>query len=148
MARIEKLFVTQIYRTELAGRLNADLAKTSKKSLLSKLLGVKDNLERALHYGEAAEGNGEGIIEGVRLTRYQLDQLLQQEGVRPIEAEGQPFDPRFEEAVHSVNDETVPDNTVIQVVRRGYTYGDDGEVLRPAQVVVSVHSAEVAPGDG
>jgi molecular chaperone GrpE len=129
-------------------RTYADLAKTSKKSLLNKLLGVKDNLERALHYGEASEGNGEGIIEGVRLTQYQLDQLLQQEGVRPIEAEGKPFDPRFEEAVHSVNDATVPDHTVVQVVRRGYTYGEDGEVLRPAQVVVSVHSAEGSPNDG
>jgi molecular chaperone GrpE len=129
-------------------RTYADLAKTSKKSLLTKLLGVKDNLERALHYGEAADGNGEGIIEGVRLTQYQLDQLLQQEGVRPIEAEGKPFDPRFEEAVHSVNDASVPDHTVVQVVRRGYTYGDEDEVLRPAQVVVSVHSAEDVPGNG
>jgi len=120
----------------------ADLAKTSRKNLLNKLLGVKDNLERALHYGESSEGNGEGIIEGIRLTQYQLDQLLQQEGVSPIDAEGKPFDPQFEEAVHSVNDQSVPDHTVIQVVRRGYFFGDDNEVLRPAQVVVSVHDGD------
>lgn len=118
-------------------RTYADLAKSSKKDLLVKLLSVKDNLERALNYGETADGaGGEGIMEGVRLTQYQLDQLLSQEGVKPIEAEGQPFDPRLEEAIQTINDENVPDHTVAQVVRAGYTYGD--EVLRPAQVIVSV----------
>jgi molecular chaperone GrpE len=119
-------------------RTYADLAKSSKKDLLVKLLSVKDNLERALNYGETANGaGGEGIIEGVRLTQYQLDQLLSQEGVKPIEAEGHPFDPRLEEAIQTINDESVPDHTVVQVLRTGYTYGD--EVLRPAQVIVSVN---------
>lgn len=117
-------------------RTYADRAESSKKQLLSKLLGVKDNLERALHYGEQSQG-GEGIIEGVRLTQYQLDNLLQGEGVARLEAEGKPFDPRTEEAIQSVDDPNVPDGTVVQVVRKGYTYGDD--VLRPAQVIVSVH---------
>jgi molecular chaperone GrpE len=121
-------------------RTYADLAKASKKTLLSKLLGVKDNLERALQYGESAGGNGEGIMEGVRLTQYQLDQLLNQEGVQQIEAEGKPFDPRLEEALQTVQDPGVPDHTVVQVVRNGYTYDD--EVLRPAQVIVSVHGTE------
>jgi molecular chaperone GrpE len=119
-------------------RTYADLAKSAKKDLLRKLLSVKDNLERALQYGETAEGGaGEGIIEGVRLTQYQLDQLLAQEGVQPIEAKGQPFDPQEQEAIHSVSDDQVPDHTVVEVVRKGYRYQD--EVLRPAQVVVSVH---------
>jgi molecular chaperone GrpE len=122
-------------------RTYADLAKTAKKDLLRKLLSVKDNLERALQYGETAEGGaGEGIIEGVRLTQYQLNQLLSQEGVQPIEAEGQPFDPQEHEAIHSVPDADVPDNTVVEVVRTGYKYQD--EVLRPAQVVVSVHDSD------
>ncbi|MBV9278807.1 MAG: nucleotide exchange factor GrpE [Chloroflexi bacterium] len=120
----------------------ADLAKSSKKALLSKLLGVKDNLERALHYGESSDTAGEGILEGVRLTQYQLDQILSQEGVKPIQAEGKAFDPTYEDAVQSVNDPSVPDHTVIQVVRQGYTYGDENEVLRPAQVIVSVHQDE------
>jgi molecular chaperone GrpE len=104
---------------------------------LVRLLSVKDNLERALHYGESSPTNGESIMEGVRLTQYQLDNLLQLEGVEAIEAEGKTFDPHLEEAVQRVNDVCVPDHTVVQVVRNGYMYGD--EVLRPAQVVVSVH---------
>jgi molecular chaperone GrpE len=115
----------------------ADLRRSSKREVLGKLLTVKDNLERALHYGEAAGANNESIVEGVRLTQYQLDSVLQGEGVQPIEAEGTIFDPHLAEAVHRVNDPSVPDHTVVQVVRPGYTFGDD--VLRPAQVVVSVH---------
>ena len=124
------------YRKRMERTL-ADLTHTSKKDILGKLLPVKDNLERALQYGESSNTSGESIMEGVRLTQYQLDSLLQQEGVKPIEAEGKIFDPHLEEAVHRVNDPSVADHTVVQVVRAGYTYGD--QVLRPAQVVVSVH---------
>jgi molecular chaperone GrpE len=126
-------------------RTYTDLAKSSKKELLRKLLGVKDNLERALHYAGTSE-SGEGILEGVRLTQYQLEQLLAQEGVREIEAEGMAFDPRLEEAVHSVHKPDVPDHQVVEVVRKGYTYSytnqDENEVLRPAQVVVNVHESD------
>jgi molecular chaperone GrpE len=123
-------------------RTYADLARTNKKSLLVKLLGVKDNLERALHYGESSGGTGEGIMEGVRLTQYQLDQLLTQEGVKPVQALGKPFDPKQEEAIQRVNDPDIPDHEVVQVVRTGYLFPETGEVLRPAQVIVNVHSEE------
>ncbi len=118
-------------------RTLADLTRSARRDLLVRLLSVKDNLERALHYGESSPTNGESIMEGVRLTQYQLDNLLQLEGVEAIDAEGKTFDPHLEEAVQRVNDASVRDHTVVQVVRNGYMYGD--EVLRPAQVVVSVH---------
>jgi molecular chaperone GrpE len=129
------------YKKRIA-RTYAELARTNKKALLTKLLAVKDNLERALQYGDSAGGGGEGIIEGVRLTQYQLDQLLVNEGVRPIEALGQSFDPNLEEAIQRVNDIARPDHEVVQVVRTGYVFSETGEVLRPAQVVVNVHSDE------
>jgi molecular chaperone GrpE len=122
-------------------RTYADRAHSSKKDLLQNLLGVKDNLERALHYAGSSEAGGESLMEGVRLTQYQLNQVLEKEGVEPIEAEGQPFDPRLEEAIQSVNDPSVDDHTVVKVVRTGYTYGD--EVLRPAQVIVSVRGGDI-----
>lgn len=121
-------------------RTYADLARSSKKELLKKLLAVKDNLERALRYAGDTSPENEGVLEGVRLTEYQLDQLLEQEGIKRIEAEGQPFDPHDEEAVQTVHDPNVPDHSVVQVVRQGYLYGD--EVLRPAQVIVNVHGDE------
>lgn len=118
-------------------RTYADLSRSSKKDLLSRLLGIKDNLERALQYGNgAATTSGEGVLEGVRLTQYQLDQLLEREGVKTIEAQGQLFDPHLAEAIQSVRNPDVPDHTIVQVARTGYTLGD--EVLRPAQVIVNV----------
>jgi molecular chaperone GrpE len=125
-------------------RTYADLARNSKKMLLQKLLNVKDNLERALQYAESSQAQ-DGIAEGVRLTKSQLDQLLAQEDVRPIQAEGKPFNPRLHEAVQTVHDPNVPDHQVVQVVRNGYIYGEnDDEVLRPAQVVVNVHEGDRA----
>jgi molecular chaperone GrpE len=118
-------------------RTYADLARSSKKELLNKLLQVKDNLERALSYSSGTSEGSEGIIQGVRLTEYQLNQILEQEGVTRIDAEGKPFDPSHEEALQSVHDPSAPNHVVVQVVRQGYMYGD--EVLRPAQVIVNVH---------
>jgi molecular chaperone GrpE len=113
----------------------ANLARQAKKNLLLKLLDVKDNLERAISYGNAQQP-AESLLQGVRLTEYQLDQLLRSEGVAPIELEGKPFNPQQAEAVSTVVDPNVPDHTIAQEVQRGYMYQD--EVLRPAKVVVAV----------
>jgi molecular chaperone GrpE len=126
-------------------RTYAELSRNAKKELLLKLLGVKDNLERALSYGNTPEqGENESVIQGVRLTEYQLDQLLRTEGVTPIEIKGQPFDPHKAEALTTVVDTSVPDHTVVQEVQRGYMYQDD-QVLRPAKVVVAVHQPDEQP---
>jgi len=116
-------------------RTYADQTESVRKKLLTKVLQVKDNLERALQYGDQGT-SGEGLMEGVRLTLYQLDQLLNSEGVRQVEAQGKPFNPQYEEALQSVEDPSVPDQTVVQVVRNGYVLDND-HVLRPAQVIVS-----------
>jgi molecular chaperone GrpE len=118
-------------------RTSEERALNARKDILTKLLAVKDNLQRALHYGESHGDNSEGIIEGVKLTEFQLNGILSQEGVARIEAEDKPFDPSGEEAVQTVHDPTTPDHQVVQVVREGYTYKD--QVLRPAQVIVNVH---------
>jgi molecular chaperone GrpE len=121
-------------------RTYADLSRNAKKDLLLKLLSVKDNLERALSYGESGEpGQNESIIQGVRLTEYQLDQLLRGEGVSPMDLKGQSFDPQLAEAVSTVVDPHKPDHSVSEIVQQGYMYQDD--VLRPAKVVVAVRQA-------
>lgn len=121
-------------------RTYADLTRNSKKDLLLKLLSVKDNLERALSYGAGGEpGQDESIIQGVRLTGYQLDQLLRAEGVTPMELNGQSFDPQLAEAIGTVVNPQAQDHTVAETVQPGYMYQD--EVLRPAKVLVAVHES-------
>ncbi len=121
-------------------RTYADLSRNTKKELLLKLLSVKDNLERALSYGQQAEqAADESVIQGVRLTEYQLDQILRSEGVNPMDLEGKPFNPEEAEAVSTVVNPQAEDHSIAQVVQQGYRYQDD--VLRPAKVVVALKQA-------
>ncbi len=101
--------------------------------LLGRLLSVIDDFDRALE--SVPEDVHEGWLDGIRLVERKLQALLEAEGVTPIEAIGQPFDPNLHEAV--VHEETGehPDNTVIGEVQRGYLLHE--RVLRPSLVRVA-----------
>lgn len=115
-------------------RLTEDRIAADRERLLREFLAVADDLARAL----SADGaDAEAIRQGVELTHRSLMHLLSREGVAPIEAEGQPFDPAWHEAVGAVPAHQVgkePD-TVAHVVRTGYRIGD--RLLRPARVIVA-----------
>jgi molecular chaperone GrpE len=105
--------------------------------LVSKLLPVVDDLERAL---DAAEHHEEAkVVEGVRLTRDTLLATLQAEGLEEIPAEG-PFDPHVHEALLSQHVEDAEPGSIVEVVQRGYRLGDT--VVRPARVIVASEPAE------
>jgi molecular chaperone GrpE len=101
--------------------------------LLNRLLAVLDDFDRALD--TVPEDVHEGWLDGIRLVERKLRGLLEAEGVTPIEAIGQPFDPNLHEAV--VHEETAeaPDNTVIGEVQKGYLLHE--RVLRPSLVRVA-----------
>jgi molecular chaperone GrpE len=102
-----------------------------RRELLRRFLEVADNLERAL---KAAQEGGD-IVEGVQLTYHQLQRLITQQGVEPIEAIGQPFDPLKHEAISIVSVDGVEDETIVAEEQRGYTH--QGELLRPSRVYVA-----------
>ncbi len=106
--------------------------ETGAADLARPLLPVLDNLERALAH---SDGVPEAWLEGMKLTMRQFKDALKSSGVEPVEPVGQPFDPRFHEALTSVVTDSVPAGHVMEVVTRGYRLGD--RVLRPAQVVVA-----------
>ena len=110
-------------------RRYADQAEEEKKRLLRAFLTVADDLERALaHFGD-------GFRDGVKLTYQELRRLLGQEGVEPLDAVGQPFDPYYHEAVGTVAGDH-DQETVIGERQKGYLYR--GELLRPAKVEVAI----------
>ena len=115
-------------------RLTEERIAADRERLLRDFLAVADDLARAL----SADGaDAEAIRQGVEITHRSLMHLLSREGVAPIEAEGQPFDPAWHEAVGTVPAHQVgkePD-TVAHVVRPGYRIGD--RLLRPARVIVA-----------
>ncbi|MDQ2941634.1 MAG: nucleotide exchange factor GrpE, partial [Chloroflexota bacterium] len=109
------------------------LGEFAKALLITKLLGVLDDFDRALE--SIPDEVHEGWVEGIRLVERKLRGVLESEGVTQIEALGQPFDPNLHEAV--VHEETTdyPDNQVIAELQRGYRLRD--RVIRPALVKVA-----------
>ena len=108
----------------------AELMKFAGFNLSGRILPVLDSLERALDNAE--EGP---LTDGIRLTRDNLLDALQAEGVTPIEVCSD-FDPNVMEALTTLPaSEEHPDGTVIQTLESGWMYKD--RVLRPARVVVS-----------
>ena len=84
---------------------------------------------------ETADGAMKSLIEGIEMTEREMQRLLAKHGVKPIEAEGQKFDPHKHQAMFEVPDPSRPEGTVVQVVQTGFAIGD--RVLRPAMVGVS-----------
>lgn len=107
-------------------------------SLLKKLLPVVDDFDRALAAIPEEERTNNKWVEGVDLIARKLHNLLEQEGVQPIEAQGQPFDPNLHEAVafeDRAEEGEGDEDTVSEVFSKGYKLHD--RVLRPAMVKVS-----------
>ncbi len=104
------------------------------------MLTATDSLSRALlvlpaETRDTADGPMKSLIDGIELTEREMQRLLATHGVKPIEAEGQKFDPHRHQAMFEVPDPTKPEGTVVQVVQAGYAIGD--RVLRPAMVGVA-----------
>jgi molecular chaperone GrpE len=102
--------------------------------LLVDILGVVDNLDRAI---EASEGNSQaaGLSEGVKMVATQLAGVLAKHHCYPVEALGKPFDPHMHEALMEMPSEEFDAGNVCRVARQGYRLHD--RVVRPAQVLVS-----------
>ena len=116
-------------------RLAEEQIASGREQVLEALLEVADNLARAL---AAREADAASLRKGVEIAMQAVRQALEREGVHPIQAKGQTFDPAQHEAVATVTHQAanVQPHTVVEVLERGYWLGD--RVLRPARVVVAV----------
>lgn len=100
-------------------------------SILSQLLPIMDDLQRAIASVPADQAET-SWVQGVQFIQKKLAALFEREGVTPIDAVGQPFDPAYHEAV--ATEEGSSQNVVVEVYQPGYRHGD--QVLRPAMVKV------------
>ena len=124
-----------------------------RESVLKDMLDVMDNLERAVEaYGpssKTAKGgaganvsvDGPAILKGVGLVLRLFQSKLERYGVKVIEAQGHPFDPRIHEAISRTETASVAPGSVATELQRGYRIGD--RLLRPSMVSVAA-----APGGG
>ena len=115
-------------------REKEDAIKYANKSLLEKLVAIVDNFELGLEAARGESGKSP-IYSGMSLVLKQLNDLLADNGLQPIEAVGQKFDPNLHEAIAHEASADVPEEHVIRQTRRGYRFKD--RLLRPSSVVVS-----------
>jgi molecular chaperone GrpE len=116
-----------------------DIVKYANESILYELLPSLDHLEIALKH---ANDTSKGIVEGVEMTLRELYRTLEKFGLKRIEAEGQPFDPKYHHAVSQVERDDMKENMVVEEMRQGFIYGE--KLLRASMVSVSVKSAAQA----
>jgi molecular chaperone GrpE len=134
-------------RTE---REKTDTARYAISNFARDVLTVGDNLKRTIEHvpAEAAAGDPalKSFLEGVELTERELLNVLERHGVTRIEPLGQRFDPNCHQAMYEVEDATVPEGTVVDVMQSGYTIGE--RCLRPALVAVAKGGAKQAKPKG
>ncbi|WP_258171500.1 nucleotide exchange factor GrpE [Paenibacillus sp. R14(2021)] len=111
-----------------------ELAQYASMKLIGQLLPVVDNFGRAI---EAAKTGGdvESFSKGVDMIFRQLEGVLEAEGLKPMDAVGQSFNPEFHQAIMTVESEEHEEGIVVEEVQKGYVLKD--KVLRPAMVKVS-----------
>ena len=110
------------------------LLKYSNESLITELLPVIDNFERALNV-DAKTVDVESYQKGMTMIYNILKNILEKFEVKEIEAIDKEFDPSYHQAVMQEEKEGTKENIVIEVLQKGYTYKD--KVIRPAMVKVS-----------
>lgn len=110
------------------------LLKYSNESLITELLPVIDNFERALNV-DAKTVDVESYQKGMTMVYNSLKNILEKFEVKEIEAIDKEFDPSYHQAVMQEEKEGTKENIVIEVLQKGYTYKD--KVIRPAMVKVS-----------
>ena len=118
----------------------SEVGRLANAALVINLLPLLDDLERALRTVDTKLA-GLTWIDGIWLIYRKFQALLENAGVKEIQADGQPFDPKVHEAISEAPGE---EGKVVSVVQKGYLLGD--RVVRPAMVIVGTGNQE--PGTG
>lgn len=104
------------------------------KSIVEKILPVIDNFERGLA-AVPEDAKDDPFVDGMNKIYKQMISVLEEAGVKAIEAEGKEFDPDFHNAVMHVEDESLGENIVAEELQKGYMYRDT--VVRHSMVKVA-----------
>jgi molecular chaperone GrpE len=128
-----------------AAREREEAAKYSIANFARDVLGIADNLRRAIDSAPAetvAEGGAKALFEGVEMTERELLTALERHGVKRLEPLGEKFDHNLHQAMFEVPDADAAPGTVVQVMQPGYVINE--RLLRPAMVGIAKAPAEAA----
>jgi len=109
----------------------ADFREYASADTVKQLIPILDSFDLALK----AKSSESDLRKGLELIRKQMDEMLTKLGVQAVPAKGEPFDPRFHEAIEMVESSEVKDNHVLDELQRGYKMKE--RLLRPAMVRVA-----------
>ena len=112
-----------------------EAGESSVRSLVSRLLGVLDELALAVKHSEAKEHKGE-LGEGIRMVESNLEAALESAGVERIDCVAKPFDPALHEAVEKIQGASGAEDVVVEELRPGFTFR--GQLIRPSMVKVQL----------
>ena len=110
------------------------LLKYANQGLITDLLPIIDNFERAINHSDVSEETKKYSV-GIKMIYNNLNDILKQYGVEEINRVGQVFDPNLEQALLIDNDPSKDDDIVLEVLLKGYKLKD--RVIRPASVKIN-----------
>jgi molecular chaperone GrpE len=109
--------------------------ETARADAFRALLGVLDTFDHALQQDKANAPDSKESIEGLQLIYEQILEILAHEGLKPIKAVGEPFNPRFHEACDIVECSDCDNNVIVGEIQKGYSL--NSFVLRPSKVRIN-----------
>jgi molecular chaperone GrpE len=121
------------YRKRMERQIESKINQ-GKAELILKFVSIHDDLSRAIETAKQSKSD-QVVIQGLEGILRNVETLFDAEGVKEIETTGTPFDPNIHDAISFKYDDTVPENTVIAEIRKGYMMSD--KVLRPSLVEIS-----------
>ena len=121
------------YRKRTERQIESKISQ-GKAELILKFVSIHDDLSRAIETAKQCKSD-QVVIEGLEGILRNVETLFDAEGVKEIETTGTPFDPNIHDAISFKYDDSVPENTVIAEIRKGYMITD--KVLRPSLVEIS-----------
>jgi len=111
------------------------------EDLICDVLTIVDELERSVELSKDKHEDHVAFLTGVEMILAHLHDLLKKNGVAKIAAEGKCFDPNFHEALMQMENDDLPEHTVVEEMQKGYTLND--KVIRTAKVQVSKKKKEI-----
>lgn len=121
------------YRKRMERQIESKINQ-GKAELILKFVSIHDDLSRAIETAKQGKSD-QVVIQGLEGILRNVETLFDAEDVKEIESTGTPFDPNIHDAISFKYDDTVPENTVIAEIRKGYMMSD--KVLRPSLVEIS-----------
>ena len=115
------------------------LVESANEKLMSELIEVRENFERAIRSDEKCT-DPKSIFDGMKLIFAKFNDVLANNGLKPFAVAGEPFDPQLHDALMKVPDAGIPEDHIVEVFEKGYNLKK--RVLRHAKVIVSSGAPE------